>query len=539
MTSVNYRKIQWPFWSALLWIFIVSAPFLGARGIRFTGDEKTYLVQALEMFHRGTGFFQTYAYEPNYYKGPLHYLLLLAGLKVFGLKSWVAHFMNEIFLLLGSLSVFKLIARRTPGKTELAFFFSVAFSTSLGILTYLYSSQMELELIGLFALALLFLDLEMIFSFWITAGICGLAKSPLHSVLLGLGAVIWWGINGDLKKRLLSKRQWIAVIIGILVCLAGYAPAYFGDREHFVSFYVFRETFDKPGNLSAWWGPLVSFFFEAPMPWLPVLILSSLGRWRLKPRSLVTLGISVMIPCLAFFLYHPYRVKNYDYPALVGLFVAVAGALIEGGSFVQARIARVQSVFLVILAFICLAVITWIPGPAGLWPPTTWLTLSALFALLGITLLRSQKLGYHLALAAGLFSLLFNSILHEFGAFELHGLQALRTCAHCETRPLAYSNLKHNVWNEWGLLSFEIEEPILPLYADVDVKQALTEKRPIIVSDPEEIPKLQEALKKLGYTTPLHSLPWSRWSKHTSWKEWFHTKRWELLQSPYFVIFLK
>ncbi len=490
------------------------------------------------MAKRGTFFFQTYAYEPNYYKGPLHYLLLISGLKLFGLHAWVAHFMNEIFLLFTGFSIFKIIERRVPSKPEFAFFFSVAACTCFGFLTYLYASQMELELIGFFALSLFFLDLDRVFAFWIVAGLCGWVKSPLHSVLIGTSALLWWTLSRELSRRLRSPKQWLAAGLGILVCAAGYAPAFFFDRANFMQFYFLRETFEKPGNQGPWWTPVLPFFIEAPLPWLPIFFYSFFGRLRLKPRSLFTLGFSLVLPCVAFFLYHPYRVKNYDYPALSGLFLMVAAALIEGGAGLQNRAARAQAWFLTVFSMAALALLVHVPGPSGHWPFPVWASGVLLLGLsVNISLQRQRRIGYGLAIAGGLLAFWLNGLFNELGSFELRGLHALR--AQNSIGQLAYSNLKHKVWNEWGLLSFELSEEILPLYSEADVDRALAEKRSILVSDDEDSVLLKEMLhRKLGDKT-LKPLFWNRLNRRAVWRNWLREPKWDQVQIPYVVIPLK
>ncbi|NUM89275.1 MAG: hypothetical protein HUU37_08740, partial [Bdellovibrionales bacterium] len=96
------QRYSWPL--LLVFIFLVYAPFLGDRVVRPAGDDKVYVSQAIEMQQAGTWFLQRLSGEPNYYKGPFHYVALRFGMAVFGQDSiWAALWMNLLLVTLGAL----------------------------------------------------------------------------------------------------------------------------------------------------------------------------------------------------------------------------------------------------------------------------------------------------------------------------------------------------------------------------------------------------------------------------------------------------
>src|ERR1035437_10008404 len=100
-----------------LWIplaIVVSSvyvPYMSGRPIRICGDDKVYVTQAYEMHTHGRYFLQTYADEPNYFKGPFHYLAVLFGVSVFGQNMLATVYMNYVLLLLGALAISALVQK--------------------------------------------------------------------------------------------------------------------------------------------------------------------------------------------------------------------------------------------------------------------------------------------------------------------------------------------------------------------------------------------------------------------------------------------
>lgn len=136
---------------------LAYVPFVGVRMIRTTGDEKVYIAQTLGMDALGNWFVQSLNGQPDYYKGPLHYLLMHVGLKVFGLSLWTAIYMNLLFAVLGAVALGAIVKEAFPEKKHWPFWAGTFFAFNVGIYGHFFASQMEVELAGIFVIAFYFL----------------------------------------------------------------------------------------------------------------------------------------------------------------------------------------------------------------------------------------------------------------------------------------------------------------------------------------------------------------------------------------------
>ncbi|RZA06400.1 MAG: hypothetical protein EOP11_10470, partial [Proteobacteria bacterium] len=323
-------------WRLLIFTLLLAyVPFLGNRVVRPAGDDKVYVTQAVEMAANGTWFLQTMGGEPNYYKGPLHYLFLRVGIFVFGDSMWATVYMNLLLVILGALAIGAIVHRNMREFEGWSFWAGFAFALSAGIYSHVFASQMEVELAALFAIGLYYLDRggpgKADLKFWLIAGLCGWSKSPLHALLMGLTAVGFWAWEGTLIPRMKSLRAYGAAIAGIALCGLGYLPPYLFDRAAWIDTYLLRETLQKPSNGAPWHYPIIPLFTYSLFPWmLPAFVAYADGisrLWRRQrairttpgARRVMALGIALMVPSVAFFLYHPYRGQNYDLPVVGGL----------------------------------------------------------------------------------------------------------------------------------------------------------------------------------------------------------------------------
>jgi hypothetical protein len=238
-------------WRLLVFILLLAyVPFLGARVVRPAGDDKVYVTQAVEMASQGNWFLQTMGGEPNYYKGPLHYIFLRAGMILFGDSMWATTYMNLVLVILGAIAAGAVVHRNMREFDGWGFWAAMAFGLSAGIYSHVFASQMEVEMAAFFAIGLYLLDRsgpgKPDLKFWLIAGLAGWLKSPLHSVFLGVTALLFWGWEGTLLPRMKDLRAWGAALAGILVCALGYAPPFLLDRQAWVDSYLLREQLQKP-----------------------------------------------------------------------------------------------------------------------------------------------------------------------------------------------------------------------------------------------------------------------------------------------------
>jgi 4-amino-4-deoxy-L-arabinose transferase-like glycosyltransferase len=321
-------------------ILIVYAPFLGSRMLRMAGDEKVYVSQALEMAQHGNWFLQRIHEEANYYKGPLHYLLLRAGFLIFGYTTWATLYMNLGFTLLGGLSLAALIRKHFPRWKGGDVWAGSAFALCTGIYTHSFASQMEVELAGTVAFGAFLLDRlkrdEAGYLFWSVTGLIGWMKSPLHSVFLSCSALLFWIFTGELWHRIQQRRSWLALSLGIAIGAVGYLPAATLDTAAFWQTYILRETLSKKGGSGQGWSVAIwsSFGFYL-FPWA-LLAPLTYAQTVLNARALFqnpsfyrcfSLGFSLFIPSALFFCFHPYRFENYNLPVISGVWLWIAAVL--------------------------------------------------------------------------------------------------------------------------------------------------------------------------------------------------------------------
>ena len=325
-----------------LLILCTYAPFMGSRLVRTAGDEKVYIAQAMEMKAQGNYFLQIIGGQPDYYKGPLHYILIQLGLDVFGHSLWAAIYMNLLFCLLGAFALSALVRKVYPKQNDLGLWAGAFLALNLGVSGHVFASQMEVELAGLYSVAGYFLwrgkglpgqwkdDL----AFWLLAGISGWVKSPVHSVLLGVSAILFWLWTGQLWMRVKDFRYSLCSLAGVVLGAAGYAPAFLLDQTNFIEKYYKRETL-KPPNGGPWWQAIFSTYGYYLIPWMSVALIAYLEnivslfkgkRFARKSDSSETRffkwAVSGILPSTFFFTFFPYRGENYLVPVtafVVGL----------------------------------------------------------------------------------------------------------------------------------------------------------------------------------------------------------------------------
>jgi hypothetical protein len=528
----------------VLLLVIIYVPFLGHRVVRPAGDDKVYVSQAVEMARNGNWFLQSLANEPNYFKGPLHYILLRIGMILFGFSMWATTYMNLALVIGAAVCVARTVERNMKDFAGWGFFAGMAFAVNAGIYSHMFASQMEVEAACLMAIGLYLLDRAgpgKDLRFWLVCGILGWLKSPLHSVFLGVTAVLFWSWTGELWGRMKSLNAWGAALAGIALCAAGYAPAYLLDRDNFVNAYVLRETLQKPANGAPWHYPIIPFFTYYLMPWtLPAFVAYFDGitrpfRRAQRPirstqgsRRVVALGICLMIPSVLFFMWHPYRGQNYDLPVISGLVLVVtslwASRAPTWNRIYQAAVGATAA--LLIAALILLTLVTRHFDPMPFWwhswqLPVLWLGffLSARgYWREGVTLhmLRPDSMSRRsvwVFLALGTF-------ITTLGEREMIDVQDRIYAAVKANEPLrlSYYNLpKHpdqccsNIWSEWGYLNFMIPYPVSGIFKENQLETAAARGDMILVPGDDFLADMHTKLDKLFPPASWKVEPWRRW----------------------------
>lgn len=488
-----------------LFILVVFAPFMDKRMSRTAGDDKVYVAQSLEMIRDGNYFVQTLADKPDYRKGPIHYLAVRAGVNVFGLNMWATVWMNLALVIAGAICLGLIVHNHMQHIGGWAFFAGAFLALGMGVYTHVFASQMEAELAGAFCIGMYLLDRAKPgwgdLKFWIFAGIIGWFKSPLHSVLIGLSAMVFWAFIGEFKARLTNWKSWACALIGVAVGFAGYLPYIIYDWQNFYDFYIRRETLDKPPNGSKWHYPVIPFFTYFLAPWTILVIISYIDAftrlWR-RPqlvtrgtKRIFRLGWAIVIPSVLFFILHPYRGQNYNLPVIGGLILVVVSVWATRSrswqSIYSFGVMLTCAVFLAVPIIISLLVSNFNPMPfwwKSWYPVFVWVaTILCIRGVwkYGVTLgqvrpgsMIRRTIWFYWAVGS------FMWIIGEREMIDLK-LKIQSINASGEPAKVGYYNLHDNVWSEWGYLNFWINYPVEGIHNKERLKQRLNDGYLVLV----------------------------------------------------------
>jgi 4-amino-4-deoxy-L-arabinose transferase-like glycosyltransferase len=533
-----------PYFLVFMFGCFLYVPFAGQPVLRTGGDEKVYIAQALEMAQRGSWFVQTLAGVPSYYKGPLHYILLRIGFLLFGTHSlWAALWANILAVMTASLLITDVIFNRLKDPA-LAAALGMATLGAGGIYAYVFTSQMEIELVGMYALALFWLDRwqdsrhpnAIASLLWITIGLAGWLKSPLHSALLGIGVFLVAAGDPKLRGRQYSLSGILMCAVGVCVGIAGYAIPWILDKTSFYETYILRETLTKPTNEVAIWETFVPTLTINLWPFMPLGILGILAcirtffsEYALKSppmkftsteRDLGWTALGLSLPTFIFFAVHSYRSAIYTLPCVPAVLILCAIGLgrakvlwprltLYVAAAVPACAALVPGVALII---------GWKFGSQALWWPR-WLSgLSALtlFGTVGFicVALKRAQIRWDASLLASLPSLIVAGIcMSIIGQAEISGLKTLTTDLQKNGihAPLGYYNLQRHTWSEWGALNLLLGQKVIGLHDAPSLKQSLENGAPVIVPSRKYLEHVSTLVKN---PSQLQIRIWPRWQSH-------------------------
>lgn len=551
----------------LLWIAASFAvgylPFLGFRMLRTAGDEKVYVIQAYEMFRDGRWFVQTVNDLPDYYKGPLHLGLVHIGFYLFGETMWATLYMNVAFLFMATVALYWTLSRARPGDSSIAAGVSILFAFSLGTYAHSFSSQMEVELIAFYALAVFFLYRSesgfygASLGFWVVAGIAGWSKSPVHSALLSISGICYWMFSGSLLRRLRTPREWLFGFIGAGVGVLGYAPLAWLDWDNFYARYIVKETLQKTGggegrDMLIW--PLFTYF---SFPWSLLLAASILtfdfSRFKeAVSHDLLKLAAAVALPTIGFFCYFPYRYSNYTLPAISAL--SLAGfALWPHRELRTRRIVLSAATALIGLLFVLLGLgLLFVQQRFSPWPewcPSWALPLSA-------SLMMGAGLGWiwgcrrvdasmpTIGFSTAIFFAGVSITTCMLGERELVDLKRV-VAENGRNSPIGYYNLRMNIWSEWAYLRMMSGLNVRGIHNREQLVDAIKNEHWILIN-PITQPDALETLQSVVATIPASTIErfaWKRWRTHgrdsdgeSLWKTAWNTRQISVLEHDYWII---
>ncbi|HRK01060.1 MAG TPA: glycosyltransferase family 39 protein [Oligoflexia bacterium] len=557
----------------VLIVLLPVVPFLNSRVLRMAGDEKVYINQAVEMARSNSWFFQTMADEPSYFKGPLHYIFIRIGMVLFGDSLAAGVWMNALALVIAALAMFKLAHRRWGPRA--GFLLGLATALNVGAVSHTFASQMEVELLALTALAISALGLapeafaqsgsksrvsfRSDLFFWLIAGIIGWVKSPLHSVLLGTSAIIYWAFTRQLWPRLKNPKAWACVFVGMAVCVAGYLPAYLGDQEAFMATYLGREQFQKGGNNRAWHYPTLPLIHFL-LPWT-LIVFAAVGKllWRATSgkrrfmsmpnqfaidRRMMLLGAAVSVPTILFWMFWDYKGQNYNLPILPGLL------LFGFACFAKAHVEPKPPMLVYrIVSFLCLAALfAFIGLIAHFWPLPEWWNIYwvyATFATMAVFIFcfAYGKTVKTLTIGTVAFFFAFALATTPLGNREMRDVRN-----YLKENPktkIYYYNLEPSIWSEWGLLQFTLNRPVFGLHRINQIQEATKPGHTVLVPNAKALATVLAEWKKIHPSAEREPniRTWKRWltkgkspSGEPMWKVAWTKRDLSHLERDFFIV---
>lgn len=507
--------------------------------MRTTGDEKVYIAQAIEMQQANRWFLQTLANEPNYYKGPLHYILIRIGFIIFGNHSlWAALWMNVFFLTLSSMTLYAALFKLTK-TPELSFFTSLALVTAPGVFSHMFASQMEIELVGIYSFVMAGFMLSdsrtvnrLDLITWILIGFASWVKSPLHSLLLAFSAFIYLFLNSSLRIKLINARYISYLFIGILVGVSGYIVPLLYDFDNFLQTYILRESISKGSNGV---GIIESFLptYSYQIGFWAAIILPGLfftcrkaihNRLAGNDAKIISAAFAICLPTTVFFIIHPYRGAIYTIPVLPA--VITLGFIGYSPYFTE----RFRHKKKILITSICLALIpnTLIATLYSLIFPTNLLTdpiiLVTIFGTIALTLaiyyrrhqifksIRIELIYFTIALFSLLPALL---IMKKIGEFEIKALSQYKE--NKDDPELVYANIDKFLWSEWGLLNLSFGGKVLPAHEQHQLVSYLQSGHPVIIDNVKHLKMIEKDYPSLFASLKINT--WKRWKKHIAFNQ--------------------
>lgn len=571
MQQLRVILLKYPQTSLIFFITLSYLYFMLDMYLPTTGDQKTYIAQALEMHRDGHWFMQTLFNEPDYYKGPLHFLFLRLGFVLFGTHSMFALvYMNFFGLILLAILLFRFL-KSSLNDIGWAFFYSLSVVLSIGVYSHSFASQMEAELVIIYGIALYLLDkvdrdtsLTNLLLLWSVIGLAGWLKSPAYSFFLGVSVLLYWTLTSQLKSRAFKLKNYIAIVFGVLVAIAGYLPIFIYDGDAFYQTYILRESLSKGANGVPWttaFFPIFTYFlapfmFVAIFSYLLTLYKTAFKKQdvlNIEERRLIKLGIAISAPTLLFFTFHPYRGDIYALPV-------VSATMLMAYIFFRAYLKEYEKTYIFlmrlssyVLSFIPLLVIALYLRLSPM--PEWWSTLlfplalfSLVFTLLFVhreskRVLEDSPLMLSLAFIPLLLTL--SLMLQSFGKGEIVGLKEYVKTNNI-TKPLGDYNLYKNYWNQYGALNFWAGVDVVGLFSKEELASFINDGGSVIVEGDgrlsEFVQNLPDGLSKKDFDIYL----WKRWLTHgkapngeSKFLVYFKNKDISEIQKNYYILKLK
>ncbi|MDF1883891.1 hypothetical protein JHD49_08080 [Sulfurimonas sp. SAG-AH-194-C21] len=570
MTQLRTLLLKYPQTSLIFFITLSYLYFMLDMYLPTTGDQKTYIAQALEMHRDGHWFMQTLFNEPDYYKGPLHFIFLRVGFILFGTHSMFALvYMNFFGLILLAILLFKFL-RTSLNDTGWAFFYALSVVLSVGVYSHSFASQMEAELVILYGITLYLLDkadrdtsLTNLLLLWAVIGLVGWLKSPAYSLFLGLSVLLYWVLTSQIKTRAVEYKNYTAIAFGIAVGIAGYLPILIYDGDTFINTYILRESLSKGANGVPWTTAFFPIFTYFLAPFMFVAIFSyglSLYKTLFKKadvlndeeRRLIKLGIALSAPTLLFFTFHPYRGDIYALPIVSATMLMAYiffRAYLKEYEGVYIFLMRLSSYVLSLVPLLVIALYLRLSPMPEWWSPLLFpLALFTLvFTLLFVhreskKVLKESPLMLSLAFIPLLLTL--SLMLQSFAKGEIKGLKEYVKLNHI-TKPLGDYNLYKSYWNQYGALNFWAGVDVIGLFTQEELALFIKSGGSVIVEGDNRLKEFEQNLPQGLSMNDFDIYLWKRWLTHgkgpngeSKFVQYFKSKNISDIQKNYYILVL-
>jgi len=571
MMQLRSLLLKYPQTSLIFFITLTYLYFMLDMYLPTTGDQKTYISQALEMHRDGHWFMQTLFNEPDYYKGPLHFILLRVGFILFGTHSMFALvYMNFFGLILLAILLFRFLKTSLDDKGW-AFFYALSVVLSVGVYSHSFASQMEAELVILYGITLYLLDkvdrhtsMSNLLLLWAVIGLAGWLKSPAYSLFLGLSVLLYWTLTAQIKTRALEWKNYIAIAFGIGISIAGYLPIFFYDGDAFINTYILRESLSKGSNGVPWTTAFFPIFTYFLAPFMFVAIFSYglsfyktlfkkkaiLGK---EERRLVKLGVALSAPTLLFFTFHPYRGDIYALPivsATMLMAYVFFRAYLNEYERVYIFLMRLSSYVLSLVPLLVIALYLRLAPMPEWWSPLLFpLALFTLVFTLWFVHSESKKVleksPLMLSLAFIPLLLTLSLMLQSFGKGEIKGLQEYVKMNKI-TKPLGDYNLYKNYWNQYGALNFWAGVDVVGLFSKEELALFIIDGGSVIVEGDNRLEEFEQNLPEHLSMKDFDIYLWKRWLTHgkgpngeSKFVQYFKSKNIADIQKNYYILKLK
>jgi hypothetical protein len=270
-------------------------------------------------------------------------------------------------------------------------------------------------------------------------------------------------------------------------------------------------------------------------------------------RRVMALGISLIIPSVAFFLWHPYRGQNYNLPVMGGLVLFITATWAtrapSWSKFYSFSLGLTALIALILPLALTFFTRHFDPMPFW-WPswllPALWIGAfltargfwreGVTFSMLRPASLSRRSLWIFLSLGC---------LLSALGEREMIDLRDRVHAAkkNGESLSVGYYNLQKNIWSEWGYLNFMVPYPVHGIFNQAQLEAAVEKRELILVPGEEWLDQMKKDLSGKYPNAEWQVEPWRRWKTKgknaagtPAWKQAWDAKDLSLLEKNFYMV---